>query len=1466
MPTHAMRFTALPAGIDAEGRARVSAHAGFRLDPGAVDATLADFPAALDWPSTAIDWTVTFRRGDAEVSFPAVSPVEQRDPAWWSAIFRADRPVRSWAPDPGRAGRKVRTLRTARLARRWRDTYAQLGAAPDPSGERPAVGDDPATGALAGFEAAGLWSGERTKDFSDESLLDEMETALATQGAVPADLPGSAAAIARRDVLELRRFLRRAVDDSPVRAPALDFHELTTACSAHPGLLRPLGFVFDLVVADGWPSVVQELGGFPELVAVTGTPSAPVAVEGDTTGDGTAAETVVQEPSGVGGLPGEDDDDGFVPIEEVPIEEVPIEEGPIEEGPIEETTPIDPGETTSPARSAFVADPSPWTRCQADATTFALAVDPQGDLSSSLLARLGDPGRFEPVILDVESATLGAVSLGGTLQLMAARRSRTTPTREAPPALRATGIAIARRDRALTFRQRALERGGLLAAKLWGPGAVPGEAPLDADDLIRGWRLDVRAEGGRWRSLVRRVGRVEVLDATGWDLDDAEGWIAEAPGADAAGDLYLGEEVVRWNGWSPVAPKPGNVIGTDDRLDGRDRADALPDLPVVVSYRPTPGTLVPLRYGRRYQLRLRAVDLAGNGPGPDLDDDVDASPPVLFGRLDPVRSPDLLLTAPRLPGEEVDRVVLRSAWWDRPAADTGEAVAARHLLPPRTTVVEAERHGELDDATGRPDPARYATLAARDAYATQLDPAGREDPDDPRPGDEGTSRWFPLVADGRLRLDAPAALPVGYLPDPLARAVEILKLDGEPLVPGTEGTGLPVGGPTWPDGWRSLRLVVVESTSGITVGWDPDEGLVRVGLPKAETLRLRVSSRFSGDDLGRFALAEWLAGAVLGQDPPPWPSWVDQLRASTVGRRVIAGRHWMFTPWRPLTLVHAVKQPLTDPKLEDGPFSAIDRQLGATASQLGFLSRWHGTSTGRLDLLASWDEGIDLGPGTAAPEIRRLEAVVAELPRDGAGAPDTDGAVSASHRPLHEHGDTKHRRFSYSLEATSAFTDHFVERSEVQLPTDGSSAAIPAVVVPGTVTLTRPGLDEAGEPTSTTYARDDGDGGDYRVIVDPVDGASKLVRVGDAVPLGEPLVARYVTRPISRRSDPVVVRDVRASARPAIPSIHSVLPTFGWTDRRDGATVTSTRTTAGVRVWLDRPWWSSGLGEQLAVLYLPGTAQPADSASPHVTRWGRDPIHATGSVRGALTDAAFPLRNGGSVGLRPPGGPIVRAVPHDVVYDPERDLWRCDIDLALGSYWPFVRLALARLQPNAIVAADPPGGPGDTTIGLSPVALADVVQLAPDRVATVSGSRFGFLRRLTVSVVGPSYTTTTVDTAAPIVEATLERQPLSATSDVDWEVVTGPVPLVREAFPLPAGDQFVKRHRWSGSVLFSPIGTRTHRYRLVVEEHERYRTDGAVADRRIVRVGNRSLALPQPRDGRRLVYADVIPIAPEQLT
>ena len=115
-------------------------------------------------------------------------------------------------------------------------------------------------------------------------------------------------------------------------------------------------------------------------------------------------------------------------------------------------------------------------------------------------------------------------------------------------------------------------------------------------------------------------------------------------------------------------------------------------------------------------------------------------------------------------------------------------------------------------------------------------------------------------------------------------------------------------------------------------------------------------------------------------------------------------------------------------------------------------------------------------------------------------------------------------------------------------------------------------------------------------------------------------------RPVARRSTPRTV-DVLNSARPAAPKVLYVVPTFGWERRKVQGGEESTRSGGGLRVYLERPWFSSGDGELLGVV-LPGAArvvagggQPtvtmlvaggggAGTQAGHVTQMGADPIRA----------------------------------------------------------------------------------------------------------------------------------------------------------------------------------------------------------------------------------------------------------------
>ena len=97
--------------------------------------------------------------------------------------------------------------------------------------------------------------------------------------------------------------------------------------------------------------------------------------------------------------------------------------------------------------------------------------------------------------------------------------------------------------------------------------------------------------------------------------------------------------------------------------------------------------------------------------------------------------------------------------------------------------------------------------------------------------------------------------------------------------------------------------------------------------------------------------------------------------------------------------------------------------------------------------------------------------------------------------------------------------------------------------------------------------------------------------------------------------------------------------------------------------------------------------------------------------------ATLPLGGG-------PGAPPVTVLGYRPQYNQERRLWYVDVAIDPGStFWPFVRLAVARYQPDSI--------PG---CHLSAPVRCDFVQLTPERTTSVSRTD---VRHVRVVVSGP---------------------------------------------------------------------------------------------------------------------------------
>jgi hypothetical protein len=1024
------------------------------------------------------------------------------------------------------------------------------------------------------------------------------------------------------------------------------------------------------------------------------------------------------------------------------------------------------------------------------------------------------------------------------------------------PSLRSGGLSLFADRRAVALLD-ALSQSKAFNDALAGGGPQP--RPFFAEDLVRGYRLDIwDARTNAWHSLHQRHAeyRIGELPFSPGPTPE-EGFVQLAVTQPANGaepvtnDLYLHEAIARWAGWSLSAPMPSkhlsrypnaaDAVPRDNEPDKFAEDEPLTPFKVTAGYEVAAGSLPRLVFGMRYRVRARVVDLAGNSLrlGDPLADMLSNSFALPFDqegftylRFEPVPAPLVIIRDPKAltePGSAVDRIVIRTfntdVNHDAMAADT--TAADRHIMPPRTSVEMGERLRMFDDATGKiaADAATWQLIVDRDAgefAIAAIDVAGKTDQYPVEPGE---------------RIDA-----IPHLPDPLSRGAAIRDLPG--TVSGVIGRVEPDAGMAGQvaytplsdpnprpgsatlvgfgtsQGWEKthgFRFALAEPVAGQTdfrPHWDPAARLLTVYLPKAAMKTVPLTSYTTVDDLKLMGVWQWLREfveriTVTYPGQQALGRYADVDRIAHILQRAVEGGHWMLTPPRLLTLVHAVQQPIGRPeftlldvehadvkwdllKLQTAPDrgrtdpteSALItswRALGATDAYLLGALRVHGRSTAKLDLLAHWNDPVDdlsqPKPGTAQHDASVEELPLRTLDEDyllAAGkihravgyydpehdqvafvrAGDWSGTKNQqldNAAPRHLFNDAKRHLVRYTAVATSRFREYFAQDQ---------------------------GLD------------------------------------------------------FTRHSEPVVV-DVPASARPLAPDVVYVIPTFGWQRQTDTNLKRSVRFGGGLRVYLRRPWFSSGYGELLGVALWSdrnGTLDKdhRDKFKPFFTQWGMDPIWQSANLAGApgIGNFAGAVASDQAVSLEEFSAKSATGDPGrvDLVgftpeFDEGRGLWFADltIDTFTETYMPFVRLALVRYQPNALAEAM-----------VSRVVLADFVQLTPDRSAMVTADpHHPRSVRVVISGVAPRGPAAVV--RAEPAPASLSPQPTqihvrvqqrdpTIHSDLAWLEVPAAVASVRAEVDRRIPDQ-PDLVLWAGSVTFAqrpnPGG-----FRLLVEEHE----------------------------------------------
>ncbi|MGB9836443.1 MAG: hypothetical protein ACPLRX_06870 [Candidatus Saccharicenans sp.] len=1000
---------------------------------------------------------------------------------------------------------------------------------------------------------------------------------------------------------------------------------------------------------------------------------------------------------------------------------------------------------------------------------------------------LADEDQYDLIQLDVDSIALKTAELADTAE---------AKEKADLPALRSSGLGVVRSDKARSLAEvfvRAVELNNDLLKKK--------ELTFYAEDLIQGYRVDVWDEKSRtWHSLCQRIGTYRFLRLDRELTLEDEGFISEAvtqSADESSNDIFVHESLFHWDGWSLVAPRPGKTIDPDDNPRAIENK-AISDFLLETRFKPKPGSLPRLRYGVGYRLRARAVDLAGNSQPVENPDDRYAipgpsKPPFTFSRFDPVPSPQVILREAPKSGENVDHVVIKS-FNESLAKDSipTTQVADRHIAPPKISQLDSEFHGMFDGASGL-KPEVYSLICQRDG--------------------------------GQFREIEPGEqLELPYFPDPWARGACI--------------RGLPYGAPDpmmvefsgeWPN-FQPFRIRLQEGNQ--PARWDSSSRVLTVFLKKGESVTLRISCYFPERFLPIQGLYRWLEKPerIIPQkvmQPPRGlpegqaqvlktlqPPKIDLTRLRTIS---LQGRNWLMTPFREITLMHATLQPVGRPVNKS---LEAERGLGQTSAVLFGEFELHGPSTSKAELLADWKEPVDYlnepGPrivnGSAQVLEFKIEPTVTSLtltpkPESSKSTVQprmaTTALVKAPSTPVyrHEFGDTKFRKVNYRLLTTTRYMEQF-----------------PAKELP--------------EETGYT-----------------------------------------------RSSDPVEVK-VLNTAPPAMPKIVYVVPSFRWERSRQGGTFKSTRK-SGLRVYLERPWYSTGEDELLAVILPPGititprkplatpvsrqnepqssqriqplaqkravtggfqiNVPPVDERyKPYVTMWGTDPIWRSGPLAppeypgSEAFPSAVEVMNDLPL-LELPEDKKFTAVGHQVEYDEERRLWFCDLEFDPGqAYFPFIRLALARFQPNSVPGAH-----------LSKVVVTNFAQILPERNLTVSISP-ATLKDITISLSGVSYLQGYAGGGPAEVEVALETKQLNLDEELGWEPVKDAVITLK---PQRASASEVGSFIWQGTLTL-PKGISPKDYRIVVREYELFDTDELDKTARTV------AAVPQKY--KRLVYAETI--------
>ncbi len=187
--------------------------------------------------------------------------------------------------------------------------------------------------------------------------------------------------------------------------------------------------------------------------------------------------------------------------------------------------------------------------------------------------------------------------------------------------------------------------------------------------------------------------------------------------------------------------------------------------------------------------------------------------------------------------------------------------------------------------------------------------------------------------------------------------------------------------------------------------------------------------------------------------------------------------------------------------------------------------------------------------------------------------------------------------------------------------------------------------------------------------------------------------------------------NILSTARPATAVVEYVVPSFNWLTNDKGTEITRMRT-GNIRVYLQRPWFSSGDDEMLGVLLPIKNVMLSDAGKLHCTVWGKDPVFNSPELNGTNYPQVenFPFAAAyDTVSLSEDENTKMTVAAYKVLFDEEKQLHYADVPIQINqAYFPFVRLCVARYQQHSLKI-------NSKDCCLGPATTVDWLQIVPVR-------------------------------------------------------------------------------------------------------------------------------------------------------